>query len=1052
MGKAASFASNKAQQVGQIISRKGTSNVASSLIGSLSTKKAPSCKDLMAHVFVQPKKTVVLVETDVVKVFDNTNAENISRPPAMPRTGRAQKQQCKDTYRQYADVNPYRSIYIKILLILLTPKGISKNLSDIRIITFILVNYFCAECEKVAKLSSRTQPQYNKCCHGGRVILPAPPDYPQYIKQLYRDPHFMKNIRAYNQMFSMTSLGANVDNSINNGKGPYDFPDISQLYHFDIGQCVQMKLSTQDSMQLYIYDTANEVKNRMAHFGGEHESGLKKEIVEGLIEFLDNHNALVQLFRTARDKYLESDIPNFKVKLYNVVGTRQYELPTPYIVGAIVFGGSALTENDFDLIVEEHSRYPQRVNKLHPCYMSLQFPLLFVYGEEGYHKGLKMADSPGVTTKGKGQMTMNVYYSYQLHERLNHYNLLPRGGKLFQQYVVTAYCAIEQNRLDYIRQNQSEIRNEYLSGLYDAIMRGDRDGSDLGTRLVLSGSFTGGPRYMYSHYLDALAICRVHGNPSFFITFTCNTNWPEIQEHIQAFPELTPADRADIVDRVFEKKVRDYIKFVRNQQIFGEITAVLYTIEFQKRGLPHCHSLLWLTESAKIHEDNDVNKYICAELPDPINDAEGYRVISELMVHGPCGYANPNASCMKDASNCNRNFPKPYSDKTFIDKDGYVHYRRRDTGFNTYRQNVCLDNRYIVPYNRTLCMRYYAHINVEYCGWTMLIKYLFKYISKGTDRVIMNVTKPVGDIASTSRAPNIQIDEIKNFVEARYIGPHEACWRIFDFPIHYRDPAVQILAVHLENMQQITFRSKDNLQSIINNPIKKKTALTEWLEYNKNYTDGHHLTYLNFPSQYTWYPTHKHWQRRQNLHKPCIGRLTYIHPSVGDLFYQRILLCHQKGCRSFLEIRTVNHMLYPTNKAACEALGLLGGDHEWKEALQEAATFATSSELRKLFVQILMFCEVSDPLSLWNTFWKDMSDDIPRRLAKTLHLPLIEKSEAKMKASVLFELEAMLNSNSKSLKHFGLPTPPEDMLKILQNRMLMEERNYNPEILAMEVD
>ncbi|GJW60871.1 hypothetical protein Tco_0110206 [Tanacetum coccineum] len=411
MGKAASFASNKAQQVGQIISRKGTSNVASSLIvvnefGLLvsaagrcdsctplnldrSTKKAPSCKDLMAHVFVQPKKTVVLVETDVVKVFDNTNAENISRPPAMPRTGRAQKQQCKDTYRHMADVK-------------LPPVSTKVPLDYIYLGKCTCVCRYCGamfwECEKVAKLSSRTQPEYNKCCHGGRVILPAPPDYPQYIKQLYRDPHFMKNIRAYNQMFSMTSLGANVDNSINNGKGPYVFRISGQLYHW-IGSMCPDEGAAPRFLQLYIYDTANEVKNRMAHFGGEHESGLKKEIVEGLIEFLDNHNALVQLFRTARDKYLESDIPDFKVKLYNVVGTRQYELPTPDTVGAIVFGGSALTENDFDLIVEEHSRYPQRVNKLHPCYMSLQFPLLFVYGEEGYHKGLKMADSPRVTTK-----------------------------------------------------------------------------------------------------------------------------------------------------------------------------------------------------------------------------------------------------------------------------------------------------------------------------------------------------------------------------------------------------------------------------------------------------------------------------------------------------------------------------------------------------------------------------------------------------------------------------------------------------------------------------
>ncbi|GJR83889.1 DNA helicase [Tanacetum coccineum] len=39
--------------------------------------------------------------------------------------------------------------------------------------------------------------------------------------------------------------------------------------------------------------------------------------------------------------------------------------------------------------------------------------------------------------------------------------------------------------------------------------------------------------------LDALAIYRVHGNPSFFITFTCNVKWPEIKKYMESFLELT---------------------------------------------------------------------------------------------------------------------------------------------------------------------------------------------------------------------------------------------------------------------------------------------------------------------------------------------------------------------------------------------------------------------------------------------------------------------------------------------------------------------------------
>nr|GEZ78648.1 DNA helicase PIF1, ATP-dependent [Tanacetum cinerariifolium] len=439
----------------------------------------------------------------------------------------------------------------------------------------------------------------------------------------------------------MTSVGANIDKSINNGKGLYVFRISGQIYHWIGSMCPEEGQSPR-FLQLYIYDTTNEVKNRLSRFNGQHESELKEEIVEGLIECLDNHNALVQLFRTARNKYIDADIPEFKVRLYNVIGTSKYELPTAQTI----------------------------------------------------------------------------------------------GGKLFQQYVVNAYCAIEQSCLDYIRQKQDDIRSEYLSGIYDAILRGDRDGSDLGLHTVLTASFTGCPRYMYAHYLDALAICRVHESPSFFITFTCNAKWLEIEEFMKPFPQLITADRADIVDRIFERKVRDYIDFVRDSNSFGDVTR---------------------------------------ELPDPVTDANTYAVISELTIHGPCGYANPSATCLKDGGNCNRNFSKPYCDKTYIDKDGFVYYRRRDTEIQVQRQNVCLDNRYVVPYNTALCLRYYAHINVEYCGWTMLIKYLFKYISKGTDRVIANVTRPLPNDSSTSNATTIQIDEIKNYAEARYIGPHEAC-------------------------------------------------------------------------------------------------------------------------------------------------------------------------------------------------------------------------------------------------------------------------------------
>ena len=117
-----------------------------------------------------------------------------------------------------------------------------------------------------------------------------------------------------------------------------------------------------------------------------------------------------------------------------------------------------------------------------------------------------------------------------------------------------------------------------MAGLHDAISRGERDGSAVGSRIILPSSFIGGPRYMYNHYLDALAICRVHSNPSFFITFTCNVAWPEIQEYMQDFAHVTAADRPDIVDRVFERKIHDLVSFLRDSKPFGHVEAGAFFI------------------------------------------------------------------------------------------------------------------------------------------------------------------------------------------------------------------------------------------------------------------------------------------------------------------------------------------------------------------------------------------------------------------------------------------------------------------------------------------
>jgi hypothetical protein len=104
---------------------------------------------------------------------------------------------------------------------------------------------------------------------------------------------------------------------------------------------------------------------------------------------------------------------------------------------------------------------------------------------------------------------------------------------------------------------------------------------------------------------------------------------------------------------------------------------------------------------------------------------------------------------------------------------------------------------------------------------------------------------------------------------------------------------------------------------------------------------------------------------RSEKREYAIGRIYYAHPASRDKYYLRMLLNTVKGCMSYKDIRTVNGVVHPTFKAAYQALGFLDDDNEWIECINEAANWATGTQLRQLFTTIICHCEVTYPNILW---------------------------------------------------------------------------------------
>ena len=123
-----------------------------------------------------------------------------------------------------------------------------------------------------------------------------------------------------------------------------------------------------------------------------------------------------------------------------------------------------------------------------------------------------------------------------------------------------------------------------------------------------------------------------------------------------------------------------------------------------------------------------------------------------------------------------------------VDRAGFVTLMRWFAWVTVEIGGHVIDNRWVVPYNPVLLKLFDAHINVEICTSPGGIKYLFKYCYKGSDRAQVAIAQDA-EIQGDNGQVEI-VDEIKRYLDARYITPHVACWRILYYPLHQESPTV----------------------------------------------------------------------------------------------------------------------------------------------------------------------------------------------------------------------------------------------------------------------
>lgn len=330
------------------------------------------------------------------------------------------------------------------------------------------------------------------------------------------------------------------------------------------------------------------------------------------------------------------------------------------------------------------------------------------------------------------------------------------------------------------------LRSELYNNLTDYLH--NRADERIGQQFILPSSFIGSPRNMHQNYFDAMAIVQKFGKPSLFITMTCNPNWPEIKNNLS--PGEHSNFRPDITVRVFHSKLKCLIDSIIKKKVFGEVEALIYTIEFQKRGLPHAHILVTLKLHDSINLNDEIDRVVSAEIPDPMDNPVLYENVRIHMMHGPCGN-----KCMRNGM-CSKKFPKPFTEATNTNLNGYPDYKRPDNGRSVDIRGFSLNNGYVVPYNPYLLQKFNCHLNVEVCTTVKSIKYIYKYIHKGFDSATVRFARTNDTNTNRIVVDNtVNLNEIESFIEA--------AWRIFEYEMHYQTHTIIRLDCHLNKLHLI---------------------------------------------------------------------------------------------------------------------------------------------------------------------------------------------------------------------------------------------------------
>ncbi|XP_076029300.1 uncharacterized protein LOC143018082 [Oratosquilla oratoria] len=325
---------------------------------------------------------------------------------------------------------------------------------------------------------------------------------------------------------------------------------------------------------------------------------------------------------------------------------------------------------------------------------------------------------------------------------------------------------------------------------------------------------------------------------------------------------------------------------------------------------------------------------------------------------------------------------------------------------------------------------YNAHINVECSNSIKCIAYVTKYVNKGCDRILFTKTSDNGDV-----------NEVKNYQEARFVNANEATWKIFKFDIHKNYPPVTTLDLHLEGENEV-FYTDNTSEEEMKKKTNKDTQLTAFFKLCSNNSFAADLHFHEVPRHFIYNANTSSWEERKGR-TFSLGRIRAVTTKTVELFYLRLLLTHKPGPTSYEDLRTIDGKMYPSNREAVKALGLLADEETWKNTILEIINHTNDrKQLRETYASMLVFSDLENQSGIWEETKDLFASDY-------LHINNSTEYNDEIYLDALDDIQKHVwNCGGGSITKYGLP-PSRGGEKT--SNVVRRERSYNKEKLKEEV-